>query len=110
MKRPRIIMAGIGLAALATGGGVTAASASGAPAAGTMSAASGTVAVPSDVNGRQVTYNGHPLYRFADDHADQVTGQGVQGFLVATPGVAPIAKSGGSTRSAPVVPSRGYGY
>ena len=85
MKRPRIIVAGIGLGALATAGGITAASAGGA-------------------------YNGHPLYTFADDHADQVTGQGVQDFFVATPGLAPIANSAGSPRPAPAVPSRGYGY
>ena len=169
MKRPRIIMAGIGLAALATAGGITAASASGAPATSAMSAASvrtapatvagktetilvngrglplyfyrpdtattslvtgglarlwppltapavagagvtGKVAALNDVNGRQVTYNGHALYTFADDHAGQVTGQGVQDFFVATPGLAPIVKSAESPRSAPAVPSRGYGY
>jgi len=70
----------------------------------------GKVAVLNDVNGRQVTYNGHALYTFADDHADQVTGQGVEDFFVATPGLAPIAKSAESPRPAPIVPSRGYGY
>jgi predicted lipoprotein with Yx(FWY)xxD motif len=169
MKRPKIIIAGIGLAALATAGGITAASAGGTTAASAMTAASvrtapatvagktetilvngrglplyfyrpdtattslvtgglarlwppltspavagagvsGTVAVLNDVNGRQVTYNGHPLYTFADDHSGQVTGQGVQNFFVATPGLAPLARSGGSPRSAPAVPSRGYGY
>ena len=74
------------------------------------SGVSGTVAVLNDVNGRQVTYNGHPLYTFADDHADQVTGEGVQDFYEATPGLAPIAKSGRSPRFAPTKPSRGYGY
>src|SRR6266704_5382290 len=131
LKRLRIIMAGAGLVALAAVGGITAASASGTPAAGTMSAASvrpasasvagktetilvsgrglplyfyrpdtattslvtgglarlwppltlpavagagvsGKVAVLNDVNGRQVTYNGHPLNTFADDRAGQV--------------------------------------
>jgi len=169
MRRPKIIMAGIGLAALATAGGITAVSASGSPAARATSVASvrtasatvasktetilvsgrglplyfyrpdtattslvtgglarlwppltspavagagvsGKVAVLNDANGRQVTYNGHPLYTFADDRAGQVTGQGVQDFLVATPGLAPIARSGGSPRPAPTVPSRGYGY
>ncbi len=169
MKRAKIIMAGIGLAALAAAGGITAASASGAPVASAMSAASvrtapatvagktetvlvngrglplyfyrpdtattsqvtgglarlwppltspavagagvsGKVAVLNDVHGRQVTYNGHPLYTFAGDHAGQVTGQGGRHFFVATPGLAPIAKSAGSPRSAPTVPSRGYGY
>jgi predicted lipoprotein with Yx(FWY)xxD motif len=169
MKHPKIIMAGIGLAALATAGGITAASASGAPATSATRAASvrtasatvagktetilvnsrglplyfyrpdtattslvtgglarlwppltspavagagvaGKVAVLNDVNGQQVTYNGHPLYTFADDHVGQVIGQGVQHFFVATPGLAPIARSGGSPRPAPTVPSRGYGY
>jgi hypothetical protein len=48
----------------------------------------GTLAVLNDIHGHQVTYHGHPLYTFADDHPGQVTGQGVQGFFVATPGVA----------------------
>ena len=71
---------------------------------------SGTVAGLNDVTGRQVTCNGHRLYIFADDHAGQVTGHGVQDFFVATPGLAPKAKAAGSPRSAPTVPSRGYGY
>jgi predicted lipoprotein with Yx(FWY)xxD motif len=170
MKRPRIIMAGFGLAALAAAGGITAASASGTPAASTTSAGTvrialatvagktetilvnskglplyiyrpdtasrsfvtgglarlwppltspavagagvtGKVAVLKDVNGHQVTYNGHPLYTFADDHADQVTGQGVQSFFVAMPGIASIIISAGSAvPTTPAVPSGGYGY
>jgi Secreted repeat of unknown function len=51
---------------------------------------SGRLAVHNDVNGHQVTYNGHPLYTFADDHAGQVTGRGIQNFFVATPGLAPL--------------------
>ena len=69
----------------------------------------GKVAVLNDVNGQQVTYNGHPLYTFADDHAGQVTGQGVQNFFVATPGIGSISISAGSTAPA-IVPSGGYGY
>jgi predicted lipoprotein with Yx(FWY)xxD motif len=170
MKRPRIMIAGVGLAALAAAGAVTAASASGTPAARATGAATvrtasatvggktetilvdsqglplyiyrpdtattslvtgglarlwppltspavagagviGKVAVLKDVNGQQVTYNGHPLYKFADDHADQVTGQGIQNFFVATPGIASITMSAGSTApAAPAVPSGGYGY
>jgi predicted lipoprotein with Yx(FWY)xxD motif len=170
MKRPRIIMAGVGLAALAAAGGVTAASASGTPAASATGPATvrtapatvagktetilvnrqglplyiyrpdtattslvtgslarlwppltspavasagvtGKVAVLKDVNGQQVTYNGHPLYTFADDHAGQVTGQGVQNFFVATPGIASITMSAGSTApAAPTGASGGYGY
>ena len=170
MKRPRIIIAGFSLAALAAAGGITAASASGTSAATTTGPATvrtasatvagktetilvnrlglplyiyrpdtatrsfvtgglarlwppltspavagagvtGKVAVLKDINGQQVTYNGHPLYTFADDHADQVTGQGVQNFFVATPGIASFTMSAESTAPAtPAAPSGGYGY
>jgi predicted lipoprotein with Yx(FWY)xxD motif len=173
MRHPKIIIAGIGLAAVATVGGVTAASAGASPASSAPSTVqsaattvrtasvtvagknetilvnarglplyyyqpdtatrslvtgglaqlwppltsaapaaaglSGRLAVLNDVNGRQVTYNGHPLYTFADDRAGQVTGQGVQNFFVATPGLAPIGSSG-SAGSASAVPSGGFGY
>jgi hypothetical protein len=39
-----------------------------------------------------------------------VTGQGVQGFFVATPGLTPLAGSSVSTAAAPPTPSGGYGY
>ena len=40
-------------------------------------------------NGNQVLYNGHPLYSWArDTAAGQATGQGIGGFLVATPDLA----------------------
>ena len=177
MKRSRIIIAGVSLAALAAAGGITAASASGSTTTTAISAAptntapatvrtasvtvagktetilvtstglplyiyrpdtatrsfvtgglaqlwppltspavagagvTGKVAVLRDVNGQQVTYNGHPLYTFADDRAGQVTGQGVQNFFVATPGIASNSKSAGSTApSAPAAQSGGYGY
>jgi predicted lipoprotein with Yx(FWY)xxD motif len=51
----------------------------------------GKLAAVSDVYGHQVAYNGHLLHTFVGDHASQVAGQGVQGFFVATPGLAPIA-------------------
>jgi predicted lipoprotein with Yx(FWY)xxD motif len=174
VKRPRIIIAGVGLAALAAAGGVTAASASDSTSTTATSAAptntasatvrtasvtvagrtekilvnsqglplyiyrpdtatrslvtgglaqlwppltppavaggvlTGKLAVLKDVNGQQVTYNGHPLYTFADDHAGQVTGQGVQNFFVATPGIASITMPAGS--AAPTSPSGGYGH
>ena len=176
MRHPKIIIAGIGLAAVAAIGGITAASASSSPAsnapaashsavATTVRTASATVAgktetilvngaglplyyyrpdtaaksfvtgalarlwppltsaaptaaglngklaVINDVNGRQVTYNGHPLYTFADDHPGQVTGQGVQNFFVASPGLAPITSSSAPAGSAPAAPtSGGFGY
>ena len=79
---------------------------SAAPAAAGVS---GKLAVLNDVNGRQVTYNGHPLYTFADDHTGQVTGQGVQEFFVATPGLAPI--TGSPAGQAPAAPAGGgFGY
>lgn len=69
----------------------------------------GKLAPVSDVHGEQVAYNGHLLYAFAEDHAGQVTGQGVQGFFVATPGLAPIAGSPASTGTVPAA-SPGNGY
>ena len=69
----------------------------------------GKLAAVSDAHGNQVAYNGHLLYTFADDQAGRVTGQGVQGFFVATPGLAPI--TGSSATSAPAAPSGNpYGY
>src|ERR1700744_6262253 len=142
MRHPRVIIAGIGVAAvLATAGGITAATAGtpvarGPPAAGHSAAAtsvqtaqvavggkmetilttatgqplyyyqpdtaakslvtgslarlwppltstaptgtglSGRLNVLNDVNGQQVTYNGHPLYTFVGDRGGQVAGQG----------------------------------
>src|SRR5438445_12217133 len=70
----------------------------------------GKLAAVSDVHGDQVAYNGHLLYTFADDHPGQVTGQGVQGFYVATPGLALLAGSSAPTAPAPPAPSGGYGY
>jgi predicted lipoprotein with Yx(FWY)xxD motif len=78
---------------------------SAAPAAGL----SGKVTVLMDSHGDQVTYNGHPLYTFADDHADQVTGQGVEDFFVATPGLAAISTSP-TSGTAPAAPSGGISY
>jgi hypothetical protein len=70
----------------------------------------GKVTVVTDAHGHQVAYNGHLLYTFTSDHADQVTGQGFQNFLVATPGLAPISASSAPGGPAPAAPSSGYGY
>ena len=76
----------------------------------------GKLTAVMDVHGDQVAHNGHLLYTFADDQAGQVTGQGVQGFFVATPGLTPITGSStaGSSASAGPVPAaqsgNGYGY
>ncbi len=79
-------------------------------------AVTGKITAVTDIHGNQVAYNGHLLYTFADDQAGQVTGQGVQGFFVATPGLTPITGSqtaGSSTTAgtAPAAPSGNpYGY
>ncbi len=78
--------------------------------------ANGTLSVLSDANGQQVRYNGHFLYTFLEDTPGQVTGQGVQGFFVATPGLS--AGSAHAAPAAPVTPANtntntngnGYGY
>jgi len=54
-------------------------------AAPTGAGLSGRLTVLKDAVGQQVAYNGHPLYTLVDDRGCQVTGQGVQGFLVAPP-------------------------
>ena len=71
----------------------------------------GKLAAVMDIHGDQVAYNGHLLYTFADDQAGKVTGQGVQGFFVATPGLTPITGSQTATGTAPAAPSGNpYGY
>ena len=80
-------------------------------AAPTAAGATGKLTVVNDVHGHQVAYNGHLLYTFTSDHAGQVTGQGVQNFFVATPGLAPIARSTAPAGMVPATPSaHGYGY
>jgi predicted lipoprotein with Yx(FWY)xxD motif len=51
----------------------------------TENGATGRLGVVTDANGQQVQYNAHFLYTFYKDTAGRVTGQGVQGFFVATP-------------------------
>jgi len=69
----------------------------------------GTLTAVTDIHGDQVAYNGHLLYTFADDQPGQVTGQGVQGFFVATPGL--TAATGSPAPAAPAAPSGNpYGY
>src|SRR5215472_16002039 len=175
MRHPKLIIAGLGLAAVAAAGGVAAAAAGG-PSAGSSTAGHGATAatvrtasttvagktetilvnsgglplyfyrpdtaatslvtgavaalwppltsaaptaagagvhltVVNDAHGHQVAYNGHLLYSFISDHAGQVTGQGVQDFFVATPGLTPIASSPAPAGTVPAAPSaNGYGY
>ena len=49
----------------------------------------GTLGVETNANGRQVTYNGHLLYRWKNDtSAGQATGEGINNFHVVTPTIA----------------------
>lgn len=181
MQRPRIIIASVAVAAIATIGGVTAAVASGSPASSatpsssapaasgatvhalqatvngkaetilvnaqglplyyyqpdtaakslvsgqllaawpavnsampTGSGLSGQLTAVNDTHGSQVAYNGHLLYTFITDRPGQVTGQGVQNFFVATPGMAQLSGTSAPTGTVPASPSNpaagGYGY
>jgi predicted lipoprotein with Yx(FWY)xxD motif len=79
----------------------------------TLTGASGKVSVTHDSNGAQVAYNGHFLYTFVDDGAGHVSGQGVQDFFVATPGLAAIGSSSSATAPVPTSGSgsgSSYGY
>ena len=78
----------------------------------TLSLANGQLTSVADVHGSQVAYNGHPLYTFVSDHPGTVTGQGVENFFVATPGLAPLAGASGIVPSTPPASSAsGYsGY
>jgi predicted lipoprotein with Yx(FWY)xxD motif len=80
-------------------------------AAPSAAGVSGKVTVLNGANGHQVTYNGHPLYTFVSDRPGQVTGQGVQNFFVATPGLALIAGGSSPPAGGPSAPAgNGYGY
>ena len=70
----------------------------------TATGLSGKLTAVSDAHGSQVAYNGHLLYTFVTDQPGQVTGQGVQNFFVATPGMPPITGASATTR--PVRPPR----
>jgi predicted lipoprotein with Yx(FWY)xxD motif len=84
---------------------------SSAPAAAGLS---GKLTAVTDDHGSQVAYNGHLLYTFVSDSPGHVTGQGVQDFFVATPGMAILAGTpapAASTPAAPASPANGgYGY
>ena len=63
----------------------------------------GQLTVLDGANGKQVVYNGHPLYTYAKDgDSGDAYGQGIGGkWFVATPDLAKAASSSGSGR---------YGY
>ena len=67
----------------------------------------GNLTTVSTTNGRQVAYRGHFLYTFVQDQPGQVTGQGVQNFFVATPG---MARNASTSSSAPAAAGGGGGY
>ena len=77
-------------------------------AAPTAAGPTGTLTVVNDAHGHQVAYNGHLLYTFVSDHPGQVTGQGVQNFFVATPGLTPITGSPAPGGAVPAAHSYGY--
>jgi predicted lipoprotein with Yx(FWY)xxD motif len=66
---------------------------------GTPTAGPGVTGTLATISGGQVTWNGHPLYRWMGDHAKgDVTGDGINGFHVALASGAstPATTSGGS--------------
>jgi len=70
--------------------------------------APGVLGVVHTSNGNQVTYNGHFLYTFADDTPGQVSGQGVQNFFVATPGLMSLRTVSAAPTTMPAPAARGY--
>ena len=56
---------------------------------GSSASLPGMLGVETNVNGRQVTYNGHPLYGWKNDASvGQATGEGINNFHVVTPTIA----------------------
>jgi predicted lipoprotein with Yx(FWY)xxD motif len=77
----------------------------------TAAGVSGKITAVTDAHGSQVAYNGHLLYTFVSDSSGNVTGQGVQNFFVATPGIATLAGTSAPAASSPASPATGgYGY
>src|SRR3954462_2043492 len=80
------------------------------------SIAGGQLTAVNDAHGSQAAYNGHLLYTFVSDSPGTATGQGVENFFLATPGLA----SAPGTAPAPSAPAPapassssgggGYGY
>jgi predicted lipoprotein with Yx(FWY)xxD motif len=71
----------------------------------TAKGVTGSLSTVATGNGNQVAYNGHFLYTFVEDSPGHVTGQGVQNFFIATPGL-----TAGTTGAANTTPSKSSGY
>jgi predicted lipoprotein with Yx(FWY)xxD motif len=76
----------------------------------TETGATGTLSVLTDPNGQLVQYNGHFLYTFVNDTPGHVTGQGVAGFLVATPDLGATSVPAVAQPAPPATQSNPYGY
>jgi predicted lipoprotein with Yx(FWY)xxD motif len=77
----------------------------------TGSGVAGKLTSTPNAGGRLVAYNGHFLYSFVEDSPGRVTGQGVSGFLVATPGLKTLGAASRAQFHAPVATGgSGYGY
>jgi predicted lipoprotein with Yx(FWY)xxD motif len=68
----------------------------------------GVLTSVATTNGEQVAYRGHFLYTFVEDSPGHVTGQGVQNFFVATPGL--VGGVSTTANTAPSMSSNSYGY
>ena len=78
------------------------------------SIAGGQLTAVNDAHGSQAAYNGHLLYTFVSDSPGMATGQGVENFFLATPGLASAPGTAPAParrpRSTPSSGSGGYGY
>jgi len=70
--------------------------------------AGGVLTSVATSNGNQVAYKRHFLYTFVEDKPGDVTGQGVQDFFIATPGL--IGGVSATANTTPAMPSNSYGY
>ena len=80
---------------------------------GSASALSGQLTTVNDANGRQVSYNGHPLYHFSGDQKPgDTTGDGVSGkWHIATPDTAASAAATSTPKpSGASTPTPVYNY
>src|SRR5260221_10515411 len=101
MGHPKIIIAGIALTALAAGGGITEAAASGSPAASATAAPATVRTAPAAVAGKTETIlvngRGLPLYYYQPDTATRslVTGGPAPLWPPPTPAPPPAAGASG---------------